>query len=134
MNNIKNDEIMELESKISETEANIESLKAELVKENEKLNSFKERLKFLESGGNDSLPIGSKIYFIDKYQKELELIVVSDYRGLYSAVLMTDYTEYSKDMSEFYLFKMDCIYSDDLIKELEKEYNWKFIEAKGPKE
>lgn len=123
------DEIKLLEKLISAGEIKEERLKYELKRVSKELTENKKRLSFLENGGQDCFPVGTKLLFKDEDNFELEIAVVMNYKENYNALLLTDYSNEYELMKEYFIFDYNCRYTNTLVERLEEDYNLTFVKV-----
>lgn len=126
---MRSNEIKLLERLINSGEEEQNNLKLELERVSEELKENKKRLSFLQNGGQDCLPVGTKLLFKDEDDLELTIAVVMNNKENYNALLLTDYSSQFELMKEYFIFEYNCMYTNTLIQSLEEDYDFTFIKV-----
>jgi hypothetical protein len=80
----------------------------------------------IEKGVKSVLPVGTEITFKDEDEEIIKTVIVENYKERQTLILLTDYWR-NQELSKWYMFDYDCIYSDTLIEEFCNEYNAEVI-------
>jgi len=74
-----------------------------------------------EKGMKSVLPVGTTITFKDEDEQLIETVIVEGYKERQTLILMSEYWS-NQELSKWYMFDYNCMYSDTLIEEFCSEY------------
>jgi hypothetical protein len=80
----------------------------------------------LDKGMKSILPVGTKIIFKDEDDKWVETVIVENYKEKQTLILLSDYW-INQELSKWYMFDYNCIYSDTLIEEFCNDYELEVV-------
>lgn len=120
--------IKNLELKIEEIEIDIKPLKEELYEKESTLKDLQEELRYeVLMSKTNNINIGDSIVFKDLDGKYIETMLITDSKGHFDLVFLTDCSDISDSMGRGVKMDKKYLYLDSLISDVEDIYNLKFV-------